>query len=214
MITELQTRWRDPSNNVVTRARWLGYINQAQQRFVKRTKFPTSKAFSNLAFSANEASKVLPTDVWAVLTATDTTNDRPLTPIYGRDQHQHLWNDDSGTASHFTIEDNDLYLFAPPRTAITVQILHLSPISDLTDSVGAAGTPVFPSHYHRALMDGAMELAFRDDQNIEMAGHYAKDFKEMLADALVEFAKPRLGRNVPIRNDYFEVGRRPFREGL
>lgn len=209
MITTLGQRWRDPTYQVKTRVEWLGHLNKAYRRFVKRAKFPMSSAYTNLSFAAGTQSMPLPADAWAVGAVYDVTSGTPLYPIYSRDQAAHLFDAEPGAPEGFSVEDNDLFLYPPPRTALTVRVQGMSVLTDLADSI--ASTPVIPAHYHHALLDGAMEIAFRDDQNAELAQAYAQDFGEAISDALREFTKPKGGRLVQLRNDYFETGVRPFR---
>lgn len=168
--------------------------------------------YTDLAYAAGAETADLPDGAWSVLSAFDRTSGIPLTWMPFRDVQAHWFGGGGpGVVSHFTLEGNKLYLFSPPRIATTVRVLHEGAITDLADTSGSE--PVFPSHYHHALLDGAMELAYRDDQNAELAQMYKADFDDAMSDALREFSKPRGGRNVPLRNDYFETGVGPLHRG-
>lgn len=212
-ITELGVRWRDPTFQVRTRPQWLNYLNKAHRKFIKRAKFPMDTGFTDIPFAAGVASADLPAGAWGVQSVLNKTTGTALNWMPNRDVQAALFG--AGTATgdttHFTIEGRKLYLLSPPRTAITVRVLTETALVDLVDS-NASESPL-PDHYHHALLDGAMELACRDDQNPELSEVYAKDFNEAISDALREFTKPRGGRNVQRRNDYFETGVHPLARG-
>lgn len=206
LITTLGIRYRDPTYKQVARTRWLDYLNESQRRFIKRARWPMT-TFSTLAFSVGDASKALPADVWNVKEAYDTTNNRPLFPLPHRDQARAMFTPATppGSSGYFYVADNDLFVLPRPRAAMNVQVEAWTAASDLVDSATAS---VIPAHYHHSLMEGALELAYLDDGDVENAERYGKLFADAVSDALEEFSFPRNGQHVRMRGDYFDTADR------
>lgn len=190
-------RARDIGNVLTSDAIWNGHINHAYHKFLMRTGFNLEVDFADVAFASADPSAALPTGVYSILSVQDITHDEELISISTWRQlvGQFPDLDESGPSTHFRVVGNRIFLYPVTDRAITLRVYYFEPAGDLDDN---SDIPIIPTRYHEALVFGAVAEAHRDDQNLNVAGSYDKQFEELVAEALSELTEPVHGEFVPL----------------
>lgn len=190
-------RARDIGNVLTSDDIWDGHINAVYHKFLNRTEFGLEMGQADIIFAAGDASKSLPTDVYQILAIRDITNNSELTPILTWRQLITEFPDISstGTSYAYRIQGGTLSLYPVTQDAVTVRIYYYEPADTLDAD---SDVPIIPERYHEALVYGAVAEAHRDDQNLQVAGSYMKQFEELVMQAIEELTQPAHGEFTPL----------------
>lgn len=202
--TQAATRWRDASNAVIGDTQWGEYINQAYQH--ANTSSPLwpwlEVAPASVTVLANTNSIALPTDTVQVNSVYNTTDNYRMIPDDGRgDQYRSgFLRTDTGQPVIYRIRSGTLEVMPMPTANTTFEL------EAVTMPVRLTGTnsPVWPSHFHEALLDGALALAFLDDGNTEFHNTNWAKFEQSIKNMLNTVLMFRTEANYAIRDRFWE----------
>src|SRR5579885_49696 len=202
--TRCATRFRDPSNIVVSDSEWGSYINEAYRQVNSdQALWPWKEGQTTLSYpaytgSTSGASQPLPADVWEVMAVWDQTNQMPIIPLEGRGQYlnEYPQQTEVGFAMHYRVFNNNLFLYPQPESPVTVRIDYRSVIADL---VNDSDVPVFPAQYHSMLVEWALAHAYLDDGNDDQYNAHSAVFN----DRLDQMRRALLGE--PHQDRYYEI---------
>jgi hypothetical protein len=196
--TYAATRFRDPSNIIVTDTQWKDYVNTAYGDVLTRLPYaPWNEASATVALSAASRTGALPTDVFKVTAVYDATDQFPLVPLEGRNQvfQEYPQQTETGQPMHYRLLGGNILVYPIPEAATNLTVEYLKMPADMSAD---ADVPAFPSQWHDALVSGAVALAYRDDGNMQMAAEYEKESQGMIASLIQDSMQPRQDR-------YYEI---------
>lgn len=193
-------RWRDANNDVIGDTQWGEYINQAYQHANTSSPLWPWLETSEQTVTVTPPSRAgtLPTDVLQVNWLYDTTNNYRMIPQEGRGDQWRNANlrTDTGSPVTYRMRASTFEVFPAP-TAVTT---YVAECVVMPARLAGSDLPVWPSHFHELLLDGALALAFLDDGNTEFHaanwGKFEQSVKNMLATILLF----RDETNTPIRD--------------
>lgn len=196
-------RFRDVPNNVVSDAQWKDYVNQAYEW--ANTQSPLwpwcEPAAVTVTVTAGSNVVALPTDVLQVNSAYDTTDNYVLQAMEGRgEQDRHYLRTDTGPPLQYRVRGSSLEVFPTPvaNTAVQLECV-LMPV----DMVADGDLPVWPSHFHARLLEGALARAYMDDGNYTAAAKFEALYEASIAKMLSTVLMFRDGIATPIRDTFF-----------
>lgn len=180
MVTRCETRFGDTSNDVYSEAEWLAYINEAYRLFLRRAKFRSLTAEATLAIAADGRTATLDSaslqgGVIDVLLNGDPLDPQP--PLSAR-QIRHM-TDRATIPMFYEVRGKRLSVLPAWSAGGNVTVVYLT----APTAIASGTSPVIPETYHDALVAGALALAFRDDENAEMAGALEQEFAGFIASA-------------------------------
>lgn len=161
MRTRCATRFRDPSNNVVTSSEWTSYINDAYDDVIAASPdwpFMEKFATSLVTVNANTKAVALPTNVYRVKSVVANVDRTVLRQIYPVDDSDNTTI--TGTPEWYYVAGNTLYVTPTPTTNTAYDIRYMVRPTALSSD---GDVPVFPSEYHGILVEGALTRAYIDD---------------------------------------------------
>lgn len=187
-------RFRDTANTIVTDTDWKSYVNSAYSNLLSMMPNAAWNEFSGtVTIAANGRSGSLPSEGWRVMAVYDATDGWPLVPLEGRDQvyDEYPQQTETGPPQHYRIFNNTVMVYPLPTvsTALTVEYAKLS-----GDLVADGDIPVVPAAYHDLIVAGAVEMAYRDDGNLQMATQYQAEFDQGAQILKTEAGQPRQSR--------------------
>lgn len=185
MTTRLKTRFRDTAGSVVSDPAWLGYLNDAYAD-VNGTLpwWPWMESHStDLSIAASGTSVALPANASRVTNVWNKTEQVQMVPLEGRSTYRNLYPfaDEVGTPTHYRIFGATLEVFPLPTATTLFRVDYFAPPAELVTA-----EPVFPSQYHRILIEGAMARAYEDDGNPEQAGIHHEHYNAILAGMVLD----------------------------
>jgi hypothetical protein len=192
------TRFRDPTNVIVSDADWKNYVNTSYGDTNMRLPYaPWNELSATITINAGVRSGPLPTDVNRVTAVWNSTDQFPMVPLEGRMQvfNEYPQQIETGQSMHYRIFGNALYVYPLPQANTSFTVEYLKAPADLLND---ADIPAFPETYHDILVSGAVALAYRDDGNIPMAQEYDKEAEDMVRALIQESMQPRQDR-------YYEI---------
>lgn len=187
-------RFRDQGFAIVSDTDWKSYVNSAYGNLLTFTPHAAWNEFSaTVSINAGVRSGSLPQDGWRVSAVWNATDGYPMTPLEGRDQvfEEYPLQNETGAPQHFRIFSNSLYVYplAIVNTSFTVEYAKQS--GDLVNDIDV---PILPEAYHDLIVSGAVELAYRDDGNLQMASQYQAEYQDGLMALKTEAGQPRQPR--------------------
>jgi hypothetical protein len=190
-------RVRDIGNVLTSDTIWNGHINAAYHKFLMRTGYNLEVSTTDISFSSGDDAQPLPEGVFSVLKVHDIANDETLEPLLTWRALTDIFPDfdESGSSTHFRITGNTVRLYPVTDRAVTLRVWYYEPADELEDD---GDIPIIPNRYHEALVFGAAAEAHRDDQNLQVAASYDKQFEELVAEAVSELTEPVHGEFVPL----------------
>lgn len=201
-LSELQAlsrlRFKDLGQVILEDADWLLYLNAAYRDFLSDAEYPVEEAEATLTYAANAPSAALPAGATSVRSVVLVEDDEPLFPIEGYDTWQERYPDadERGAPEGYFLIGSSLHLRPTTNSARTVRVITRAVIADLA---AAGDTPVFPAHYHHALVSRALELASRDHDRIDASKEYATEYADHIRRARNEFTGSRTHRYARLR---------------
>jgi len=176
---------------IITDLVWKDYVNACYRRINgAEPLWPWRETTTTtLTIAAETRSATLPTDVFRVVSAFNSTNKSKLTPTEGIAEHLFQWasQTEDGVPVQYRVFNNQFQVYPLPTILTTFTIEYLVRPADL----GADGDiPVFPSEYHDLLVEGALADAYLDDGNLKQQvaheARYKEQFMQMREDVLSE----------------------------
>jgi hypothetical protein len=181
IVSRCSSRYRDPSNTNVSLAAWAEYVNDAYMDVLAASPFwPFLESRTEaLSVTAGTGTVSLPADVFRVTSVYNATDDIAMIPLDGRAEYRHDFPDPAsglGSPQFYRLRNTTLevYPWAQATTALSVDIF--VPPAEL----GTSDEPVFPEHYHRILVSGALAYAYEDDANGAQAQLHRSSFDRLL----------------------------------
>lgn len=192
-----RTRYRDPRHVLTSIEQWNGHINAAYSEFLAQSDYGLEIAQETLTFAAGESTTDLPIDVHRILTVRDATHKTGLLPLSGWKKVLATYPDTDlqGTPMHFRVQGFGLRLFPVPRETTDVEVTFYESPGFLVDD---DDIPIIPTHFHEALVVGAVMMAHKDDADLEGANSFERDFLRWLQRAKIELTGPRQGVYTPL----------------
>lgn len=196
--TYCATRFRDPTNIIVSDADWKNYVNTAYGDVLMLMPYaPWNEASATVTVSASSHTGALPTNVFRVTAVYDATDQYPLVPLEGRMQvfNEYPTQAEVGAPVHYRVFGGNILVYPMPSASTSLTVEYLVQPSDLSAD---GDLPAFPEAYHDILVSGAVALAYRDDGNLQMAQAYEAEATEMKKSLIQEAGQPRQDR-------YYEI---------
>jgi hypothetical protein len=201
--TRCAERFKDPSNNVVTAAQWLSYINEAySQTNAYSPLWPwLETAEQTISFTATNRSAALPADVLQVNWAYDTTDDYRLIDQMGHGDffHQDHLRSESGQPVTYRVRGANMELNPTPSVNTTV----VAECVLLPVALAGGDTPALPTSFQSLLIDGALSSAYLDDGNPTIANAYEQRFQNRIKQMANSILVGRTESNQPIRDTFW-----------
>jgi hypothetical protein len=202
--TQCAARFRDTGFTIVADAQWKEYVNQAYQW--ANTYSPLwpwlETASATVTVLSGTRGIALPADTVQVNWAYDTTDNYRLIPQEGRGDPWRNANlaTDTGSPVTYRIRNGTIEVFPLPtqNTIITIEAVTM-PVRMVADG----DVPVWPTHFHEVLLDGAVSLAYLDDGNAEFQGILWGKFQAGVKDMLQTLLLFRTETNPPIRDVFW-----------
>lgn len=190
LVTTAGSRFKDPSNNVISAAEWSEYLNTCYA-FVNAASavWPWLEVVApgTLAFAQGTATAALPGDVLTIQNAWNTTDDFPLVPLVGDRQQLTIYdtnNAQQGMPTNYRLVGGSMIVYPVPDHAVSVKIEYLLGPTALSTTI----EPVWPEMYHRILVTGMLSLAYGDDGNPKEAERrwalFEKEIGQMMRQVL------------------------------
>lgn len=173
-LTALQDEVKARVVDTASTTRLNYWINRAYHSFNER------EAWGYLETTSTGASPLTISDLRAVLSVTDTTNKSVLS----FEDFRNL-NDDDPTLTA-TGQPYCWYQSAPtiigcyPTTSVSLSVRYLKVPTDLSSG---SDTPLIPTRYHYALVEGACAFAYRDSDAIDLAQSCQDAFDSAVIEA-------------------------------
>jgi hypothetical protein len=200
LISRASSRFRDPSNNVVSTAQWCQYINQAYKDVnTSSNLWPwLESAEQTIAFGAGDRGAALPADVLQVNWVYDVTHDRRLFDDMGRGAfwHKDQLRSDTGLPTVYRLRGSCIELYPLPDETISLRAEVVAWPAALTDS----DEPVWPETFHELLLEGALMRAYADDGQSEWYTLHKAAFEEGTLRMQRALLSIRTETNTPIRD--------------
>lgn len=197
-LSELQSRcrsrFRDPSNDIVTDAEWTDYLNDAYMEVVAATPWLATREVDTTAAFTVGVNTATITGMWRVETVDD--GDDYLSPVYGKRPM-----DSSGAPRWFRMLGNTLYVYPTPDTNTTLNVSGWAAPALLVNGTDVPGLP--PEH-HNLLVLGALAGAYADDGQPDQAGIFREAFVNGVQRMAVDLSVDREGP-LSIPDTFFEV---------
>lgn len=174
--TRCASRFRDTSNNVYSAAEWGEYINDSYRQVMSwKPDWPFLQQLNAAAVTvtANTQSGTLPTDTFQVNSVYNVTDDYLLRPIFNTDAHLLDFTPltDTGFPETYRLRNTTLELYPAPDHTVVLRVEYIAPPAVLTGT----DEPVFPEQFHHLLVEGALGLAYQDDNSDSKAqAHWGK----------------------------------------
>ncbi len=187
-----EQRFGDSTNVIRTEAEWLDYINEGVGVINGASPYwPYLEAStSSLTILASTNSIALPSGAWRVLSVFNETNLYALDELQGRrgaaDEYPQRATS-TGTPEKYRLFGAAIQVF--PWAAVDTELI-VEYVADLAE-LAAGDSPPFPARYHRALVHYALEQAYLDDENLELAGRHESRFTVMLEQMRSDLLSPR-----------------------
>lgn len=215
IITEAASDFRDTNHDVVSTDQWCNYVNKAMRTIAGRTPFwPWNEsATSTITLAANQRSADLPTDSYAVDWAYNEHDAIPLYPESDRGGQWHGGRQIStstgsprsykvrgiatlGTTTHGCI---DFYPLPDGAYTITIEAVRYAiRLDTVTNCI-----PPFPTIFHTLLVDGAVALAYLDDNNLQQYQARWAAFLVSVKELEVALMQARQETNVGIPDTFW-----------
>ena len=201
IITEIETRFKDTTNRVVTEAEWVAYIAQAWDEMVAIAPdlpFLRTQDQFNVTFLAGDNEISLdgvlapaPFRLTGVYNATDAS---PMTPLPNDALAWELFPPSTprGAPTHFQFISRygapTLLVYPTPSRATDVYIAYIEETESL-HGISTGYKPPIPDQYLALMMHGALARAYEDDHQWDAAsvhhGHFARIAERMRIDMLL-----------------------------
>lgn len=202
-----KARFRDTENAIYDDTDWSYYIDASDSEVQMAADWPWRKTLTRTITGFTGAETIaLPANGLRVRSLFDTTNDAPLRPLYRWEDVQAMFPThedvgERGTPSFYYVGGGGLiYLFPRPDKDITYTLEYDAgggPMADID-------VPDYPEMYHHLLVDGALYRAYLDDGNPGQAEQYASRFTATLERMKVDLLGNLEGKNIPLRDDWWE----------
>lgn len=184
LVDRAEQRYGDTTNSVVSAATWLDHINAAYRAFLRQAKWPTLVAETTAAIPANGRSVALPAaalqgGVIDVLVSGNPLEPQPPDLPLRNIRH---WTDRPTSPLYYRVHGSRVFVLPAWSAGGTLTIAYLTAPTPLVAG-GSPTTPIIPETYHDALVAGALALAYRDDDDAELAAHYQAEFDAMVLAA-------------------------------
>lgn len=207
MQARCATRFRDVGAAVVSPTEWLAYLNDAYTDVVAASPFwpfLETRNTSAVTVLANTRSIALPTNVTRVTAARNTRDNVKLEQLDGKAQHL-LWDPtqaQTGIPVLYRVLGTKFELYPMPSADTIIELEYPLPPALL---VSAGDIPVFPSQYHRALVEGALCLAYADDGAVDQTQLHQARFDAILSRMMNDLlGADRHERAAGIADDWWE----------
>lgn len=188
--TRCKTRWRDPTNAILTDQNWTDYINDTYHDVLAASPFWPFAQSSSSSVVVNQGvrSALLPNvNVLGVTAVYNVTDLYPMQPVEGSDRVYRDWPDQTevGLVGAYRLRGNTIEVYPLPDKNVTLKIEFQSVPVDLAADVDV---PPWPAQFHDMLVDGAMHKAYEDDGAVfrfgrmvaDLAGGYEQAFQTKL----------------------------------
>jgi hypothetical protein len=219
LVTEAERRFRDTAGSVIDGEGWCHYINTAMRELQGLTPFwPWLEAApTTISLVAGQTSADLPTNTYTVNWAYNVTLNAPMYPDEGRGSQWHgarqlidttgnprtyKVRGAPGTGEAATSTGHGCIDFYPiPDASYTVKIEGMSYNPRLDATVNCI--PPFPEIFHDVLVEGAMSLAYLDDDNMQQHKAHQDLFVQGIQELQWAMLNARNETNAPIRDTFF-----------
>lgn len=206
LTARCKKRFADPNNNVLADGDWTDYLNDAYADALAASPYwPFFETqVTNLAYAIGVRSAALPTDAFRVSAVWNATDQFRLTPIEGRNEVYLLFPDqnETGQPTQYRVFSNTLQVYPLPEKATTLQVEYFAgPAATLL--VAGGDVPVFPSQYHRLLVEGALSRAYTDDGNSDWAKMHGDREATLIQQMVNDLLGTRQSRNAEIVDDWY-----------
>lgn len=211
VITQAKARFSDPSNDLISDAQWLAYMNYAYQYVNRSTPlWPWLEATAvTSVFAANTNTVTLPANTVAVNWAYDVTHDHRLVPQMGKGDQYHTFLDVASTSDvpvTYQVRDDQLVIWPKNSIAISVKF---EPVTfpdtvGTTDPTSASAVPHWPAAWHNVLQEGMLAQAYLDDMNDHMYQIMWQRFLDGLAQMVNAILTVRTETYTPIRDRFWD----------
>lgn len=160
------------------------FINRAYHRVCSAYPWP----FLETLLTGQNAPVTI-SDLKQVLYVVDTTNQLVLR---GEDQRVIREYDpdltSNGNPEFYYLEGTDTLKVWPPNNSVSLTVRYIKVPADLA----AGSTPVFPSRFHYAIVEGALVYAYRDTDNFEAAENHEARFQYEITEMWQELSGRQL----------------------
>lgn len=202
-----EQRFRDPTNQIVTEAQWLLYLNEAYRDVISASPFWPFKEVAStgtLTVTAGATYVNLPTDAERVTSVRNATDDVVLQQVDGNAVPAANWanSDETGVPGWYRVYAGRLYVYPTPASDTVLDVEYPSPPADLS---AGSDEPDFPENHHTVLIEGALKRAYEDDGDFARADRCKLAFDEALAAMKVDLLAPARHDHYPgIADDWWE----------
>lgn len=193
LTARLKTRFRDPSEDVITSTEWLSYLNDAYRDVIAAHPDWPFLEQRNSAFTATAAARTttLPTDCFRVRAVYNATDQLAMNQIDGLDMVFRLYPSQAepGPPVHFRLRNNLIEWYPLPEVSTTIVLDYIA--TPVMLSAGA-DEPVFPEQYHHLLVEHALARAYEDDGNVQQAAVHNERFATGLSGMMADLLSARM----------------------
>lgn len=154
--TELKSRLNDVNKKFLSDARCNAFINRSYHSICEADDWPW------LRTTTSGSAPLTISDMRSIFTVVDSTQDVALVGIDERTLIDHVDDDltTTGTPTYYYRTSDTVLSIYPVSTTDTIKVTYLKVPTDLSLD---ADTPVVPTRYHMAIVDGAECHARKDN---------------------------------------------------
>lgn len=180
-LTAIQTEVQARGFDYASTTRLNYWINRAYHRICE------ADDWTWLRTTTTGSAPLTISDLRTVLSVVDTTTQSVLTGLDERtiiDQVDPILTTTGTPAYFYRTSDTQLSVY-PANTSDTLKVTYIKVPTDLS---AGADTPVVPTRYHYAIIDGAVVEALKDSDNIAEAGPIEAAFQDAIREMQITYA--------------------------
>jgi hypothetical protein len=218
LVTQAGSRFRDTAFNVVSTDQWCDYINTAMRTIQGRTpQWPwLESAKASISLVAGQASADLPNNTYTVNWVYNVTTNAPMYNDAGRGAQWHSARQlidttgnpmtykvrgAPGTGEASTANHGCIDFFPLPDGSYTIKLEGQTYNPKLDAAVNCI--PPFPDIFHDLVVEGALSLAYLDDDNMQQHKAHEDLFRQGIAELEWAMLAARNETNQPVRDTFF-----------